>query len=154
MKKKIIAIIFVIVCIIIGSFVSNMRYGSHYEKAKGESVRFLNRNERKLEEICKTCIREDFEKEYEFKGRKYYYVSYNGKEYVVIEINERGMLGGQYWELIYCPDDYLDGESIKIYSEFEETGKGNNIIVTEKIRENWYFCYKDYDGKVDIDKIR
>ena len=57
------------------------------------------------------------------------------------------MLGGQYWGIIYAPnDDLLDGNTSSIYNEKEETG--NNIFIKEKIRDFWYFYYDDYDGKV------
>ena len=52
------------------------------------------------------------------------------------------MLGGQYWYLLYCEDDFLDGKNIYIYDEYKETGSGNNIFIVEKIKDNWYFIIK------------
>lgn len=62
-------------------------------------------------------------------------------------------MDGQYWDLIYCEEDYLDGKNIDIYDEYKETGSGNNIFIVEKIRDNWYYSYQDWDGKVDTTKI-
>ena len=41
----------------------------------------------------------------------------------------------------------------ELYDEYKETGSGNNIFIVEKIKDNWYFYYQDWDGKVDITKI-
>lgn len=157
MKKRIIIISAIVVCISIIAiwfFYRNSANKSEYDKAKKESLNFLNKNITKLEELSKKSLRNEDEKAHEFKGKKYYYSVRNGKECVVIEINAQGMLGGQYWDLIYCEDDYIDKNNVKIYNEYEETGKGNNIFVTEKIRDNWYFLYEDWDGKVDTTNIR
>lgn len=53
--------------------------------------------------------------------------------------------------IIYCPsDDLIDNNYIEIYDENAETNSGNNIFIKERIKENWYFYYDDYDGKIDI----
>ena len=61
------------------------------------------------------------------------------------------MLGGQYYGLIYIKE-YND--ELIIYDEFKETGTGNNIFIRKKIKDNWYIYYDDFDGKVDIKKIK
>lgn len=43
-----------------------------------------------------------------------------------------------------------ESDTIQIYDEKETTGEGNNIFIREKIKDNWYFYYDDYDGTVDI----
>ena len=60
------------------------------------------------------------------------------------------MLGGQYYGLIYIKDKF---EELIIY-DGTKLENGNNIFIREKLKDNWYFYYDDYDGKVNIDKIR
>ena len=56
------------------------------------------------------------------------------------------MLGGQYWGIIYSPnDDYIENSDITIQKNGE-----NDIFIREKIKEKWYFYYDDYDGKVNV----
>ena len=57
------------------------------------------------------------------------------------------MLGGQYYGLIYSQNNH-DG-----LIKNKEIG-GNNIFIRQKITDNWYFYYDDYDGKVDVKKIK
>ena len=60
------------------------------------------------------------------------------------------MLGGQYYGLIYIQDKFdelITYDGTKLENE-------NNIFIREKLKDNWYFYYDDYDGKVNIDKIR
>ena len=61
------------------------------------------------------------------------------------------MLGGQYYGLIYAKESK---ENLFIYDEKEETKQGNNVFIRQKIKDNWYFYYEDYDGKVNINKIK
>ena len=81
-----------------------------------------------------------------------YYYDYNlnfkSKEaYIKFDIDAQGMLCGQYYGLIYSKNNH--DELIKN----KEIG-GNNIFIRQKIKDNWYFYYDDYDGKVDVKKIK
>ena len=126
------------------------------KQAKKETIKFLEKNIKELEEISKELI---LSKDTEWKKHDklqygYGYKDSNNKEYIQFDLDAQGFLGGQYWGLQYSPnDDYLDGANIKIYDEKERTGKGNDIFIIEKIKENWYFYYEDYDGKVNIKTI-
>ena len=73
------------------------------------------------------------------------------KEYIQFDLDTQRFLGGQYWVIIYSPnDDYLNGVNIKVYNEKQVTGKSNDINIREKIKDKWYFYYDDYDWKVNI----
>ena len=154
-KKKIIVLFSILLFIIIIAITWSLykMNNSDYYRAKKETLKFLDKNITKLEEISKESLSKKDKETYEFKTKKYHFAENDGKEYIVININAQGMLGGQYWDLIYCEDDYLDGNTIDIYDEYKETGSGNNIFILEKIRDNWYFSYQDWDGKVDTTKI-
>ena len=85
------------------------------------------------------------------KDAGYYYDDYfnfkNNEEYIKIYIDAQGMLGGQYYGLIYSKNN--EKELIK-----NKELHGNNIFIRQKIKDNWYFYYDDYDGKVNINKIQ
>ncbi len=156
-KKKIIVLSSVILFILISITILFLYKGSNsngdYERAKKETLSFLDENIKQLEELSKESLSKKYSEMQTFKTKEYYFDENNGKEYIVININAQGMLGGQYWYLLYCEDDFLDGKNIYIYDEYKETGSGNNIFIVEKIKDNWYFYYQDWDGKVDITKI-
>ena len=120
-----------------------------YFSSKKSSVKYLNSNIEKLEKLFNQTEYTSKENYLKLDDGKSYVVKLgaNGK-YVELEIDAQGMLGGQYWGLIYCTGDYLEGKEIEIL------GGGNNIFITEKIKDNWYFVYEDYDGKVDINEIK
>lgn len=126
---------------------------THYEKVKKESVEFLKKNYSELVKLSEELILEKSEKSVEYQGTTIGYEYWEDTECVEIRIGAQGFLGGQYWGLIYSPnDDYLDGETIKIYNQYI-TGSGNNIFVYEKIKKKWYFFYEDYDGTIDLIEI-
>lgn len=126
----------------------------NYNKAQQTTIKYLNKNENELKKIVDELYinREPIQKPY----KSISYVSYTdggglSQEYIKFDMDAQGMLGGQYYGLIYSKKD---DEDLIIYDEFKETGKGNNIFIRQKIKDNWYFYYDDYDGKVDADKIR
>ena len=126
----------------------------NYDKAQQTTIKYLNKNENELKKIVNKLYinREPIQKPY----KSISYASYNdggglNQEYIKFDMDAQGMLGGQYYGLIYSKKD---DEDLIIYDEFKETGKENNIFIRQKIKDNWYFYYDDYDGKVDVDKIR
>lgn len=128
---------------------------THYETVRKESIEFLENNYIDLTKLCENLILEKGNKSTKYEGRYVAYSYLDGKEYVTVEIGAQGFLGGQYWGVIYSPnEDYLNGKNIEIYDEYKLTGDGNNIVIYEKIKNKWYFFYKDYDGKVDTSKIK
>ena len=131
-----------------------------YHLAKKETILFLNENELELEKVCiDALLKKDSktdifkEKRYSYETKIYYIGEEKAKEYIKIDINAQGMLGGQYWSLIYSEGDYLDGKKIIIDDEFQKTGNGDNVFIKEHLRDNWYFEYEDWDGHVDIENI-
>ena len=123
-----------------------------YFSSKKSWIKYLNSNIAELEDLFNQSEYISKESYLKLDDGKSYIVKLgkNGK-YVELDIGAQGMLGGQYWGLIYCTTDYLDGENIEIKGN---AGEGNNVFITEKIKDNWYFYYDDYDGKVDIDKVK
>ena len=153
-NKKIKWIIISIVTIIITIFfISNKTEMSDYDKAKKEILKFLTKNITELEKICKESLIKKDTEIHEFKGKVYYNSFRNGKECVVICINVQGMLGGQYWDLVFCEDDILYNKSIDINGNYIDDTTGNNIFIMEKLKDNWYLSYEDWDGKTDTSKI-
>lgn len=154
MKKRILILIGLVI-VIISIIALRFFYNNNYEYAKGESIKFLNSNINDLQDNANEMILDKSKESKNYKKISYrYYKDSDDKEYIQFDINAQGMLGGQYWGIIYCPDDnLLNGNSIEIYDENKETGKGNNIFIKEKIKDKWYFYYDDYDGKVDITSI-
>lgn len=79
----------------------------------------------------------------------------NDMEYVEFKINQQGMLGGQYWGLLYIPsNEYLGESELYIYNEKNVKNSGNNIFVRKKLKDNWFFYYDDFDGIVDLKTIK
>ena len=61
------------------------------------------------------------------------------------------MLGGQNYGIIYSK---IDDEDFIVYDQKKVTGEGNNIFIREKLYDNWYFYYNDWDGEIDVNKIK
>ena len=66
---------------------------------------------------------------------------------VIFDLDAQGMLGGQYWSVIYTPDGIYKEQSQK-YSWYEENG--NNVVIAEKVKDHWFFLWEDYDGREDL----
>ena len=77
---------------------------------------------------------------------------------ITFDYGAQGMLGGQYWGIIFSSDDIPRFDtSISTLTESETEGfyfwkepDGNNICALERIAENWFFYYLDYDGHLDV----
>lgn len=131
-----------------------------YNSSKKEAYEFLNDNIDRLDELAKNYL-----ENHELESTKFKivtYISYNETdgirnkplETVEFSCDSQGMLGGQYWGLLYIPaNNYLGEKDLYIYDEHKEKGNGNNIFIREKLKENWFFFYDDYDGKVDTKRI-
>ena len=79
-----------------------------------------------------------------------YNVNLDTRGVVSFSIGSQGsVVGGQYWYILYSPyDDFIDGKSIYINK------KDDIIEIIEKIEDNWYFYYIDYDGKIDLTQFQ
>lgn len=164
MKKKII-IIFIIQILIIFSGILLITLAINkswkkefdrfdYEKAKKTAIKYLNKNEEQLKIIVDELYenKSKIENPIENVRRAGYYNSNNfnfknDAEYIKFDIDAQGMLGGQYYGIIYSKNN--EEKLIK-----NKEIHGNNIFIRQKIKDNWYFYYDDYDGKVNINKIK
>ena len=164
MKKKIINTFFIqFLIIIVGLFLIKLAINKSwekefnrfdYDKALKTTTKYLNENEEQLKIIVdelydsKSSIKNPLEiinnSSYEYDK---YFDYKNEMEYIKFDIDAQGMLGGQNYGLIYLKENK---EELIIYDE----KYGNNIFIRQKLKDNWYFYYDDYDGKVDVDKIR
>ena len=129
-----------------------------YKTAKAKAEKYLNKNEKELTQLVNELYESKTSKKDSIKEISY--ASYNNNddldfknkaEYIKIVLDSQGMLGGQYYGLIYTKESK---ENLIIYNEKKETGKGNNIFIRQKIKDNWYFYYEDYDGKVNTNEIK
>lgn len=85
-------------------------------------------------------------------GKTIDYKEYDYSNYVVFGYDAQGMLGGQYWGFYYSTNDVpigdqgyeLDLTKSKDGWYWQEPD-GNNYYYTEKITDNWFFSYTDYD---------
>lgn len=151
--------IIVILSILILAFVALTNKSEFdYKEAKKNTEEFLSKNEKQLTKLVDELYESKASKKGLIKGISY--ASYvnrddfnfkNDIEYIKIDLDSQGMLGGQYYGLIYSKES---NDSFIVYDEKKETNKGNNIFIRQKIKSNWYFYYEDYDGKVDVNKIR
>lgn len=136
--------------------------GSNYNHNKKEVTSFLKSNKKELEKIANNVSKNKSSINNPYKHISY--VSYstidiginiNKGEYVKFDYDARGWLGGRYWGLIYSKNNNaFNGEKLYIYDQNKETGNGDNIFIREKIIDNWYFYYDDFDGIVNIDEIK
>lgn len=159
----------VIFCIFIS--VTNLEklfYKSDYDKfdfnsAKEETILYLKENKKELENIADELYKSKATRNNPYKNISY--ASYHNypknnnslenTEYIIFDLDSQGMLGGQYYGLIYSKNKNIyNGNSLTIYDENKETGNGNNIEIRKKIDDNWFFYYDDYDGKVQINSIK
>ena len=84
------------------------------------------------------------------------YNQYDATKIIEFHIGSQGMLGGQYWGIYYISDDMPIIDTLDSYdlltdgpyggSYYYQKPNGNDFYATERIEENWYFFYMDYDG--------
>ena len=145
-RKKIFMIssisIVVVAILIIGvSWLLNVIIPKIYSSAKKQCQRVLKKHQAQMEEVAVDALEsgKDISGEY----LDYYYSCDSDEEYVEFDIDAQGMLGGQYWGLVYTEDGTLWGETEEyLYEE----ALGNNIMRAERIDEHWWFLWTDYDG--------
>lgn len=112
-----------------------------YSSAKKECEKILNKYQVQMEEIAVNSLKSSRNVSGNFK--EYFYSSYKKDGYVKFDISEQGMLGGQYWDLVYTADGTFNGETKSFL--YKQTS-GNDIIRAEKINEHWWYLWTDYDG--------
>lgn len=145
-KKRIIGIISGIVVIVL---VCIFFIGSHpkdYSEAFKMCTRILSQNKEEMTSIALNTLNGELTASNYSSGKykDYSYTMTDKREFVQFDIGGQGMLGGQYWSLLYCPNGLYMGESKSYY--YKETNGGNNILKAERIDEHWWFLWTDYDG--------
>ncbi len=153
-SKITVSVIFLLIAVaIVGLVLSSSftTFGEHtYQSAKDFSESFLKHNQEELEDIAQDILKAKKTSISEYK--KAYEIKYDEHEEAVnFEIGSQGLLGGQYWRLVYTEKGNYRGETDK-YTYYEEDG--NNIAFAEKLNENWYFYWIDYDGREDLSNIK
>lgn len=94
-----------------------------------------------MEQIAIASLKQNKDVSGDFK--EYSYSCYPKDGIVTFSIDAQGMLGGQYWELVYTQDGTFYGETESYL--YEETF-GNNIMRAEKLNAHGWYLWTDYDG--------
>ncbi|MBP3300456.1 MAG: hypothetical protein J6M34_03010 [Clostridia bacterium] len=143
MKKRIVACVLITaVVLFLGIFLlCRALIPKTYETAKEECVRFLNDNRDEMEEIAVNLLAEERVAFGQFGERAYSYTP--ADNFVEFEVDGQGMLGGQYWSLIYTKDGSFHGNA---ETYLWEEPLGNNVYRAEKLTGNWWYLWSDYDG--------
>lgn len=130
----------------------------NYNDSKKDAITILNKNKKQLTKIGNELYETKSNKSNpidEISYANFLSAESNSikKEYVQFGIDAQGMLGGQYYGLIYATSDINSGKNVNIVDE-SQYGNGNNIFIYEFIEKNWYFYYFDYDGKINVNEIK
>lgn len=133
-----------------------------YDSGKHEVIKYLENNRSELENIANELYKSKSSKKRPYKNIRYgsyensvEFPSLKKSEYIQFDMDNQGFLGGQDYGIIYSKNENIyNGKNLFIYDENKETGEGNNIFIREKIFDNWFFYYNDWDGKVQIDNIK
>ena len=119
-----------------------------YSSAKSDCVKVLNKNRTELDEFAAKLLAETPQSlagEYPktpYESFKDYNCYVTDRHEAVFDIGSQGMLGGQYWSLMYTADGTYRGKSETYY----EVWDGNNIIKADHIDDNWWYLWEDYDA--------
>jgi len=119
-----------------------------YSSAKTACVKVLNKHRAALDIFAEKLLSEtppslcgEYPKSAYDKFEQYS-CSVTDRHEAVIHIDGQGMLGGQYWSLVYTASGFYRGESETYY----EVWDGNNIIKAELIDGHWWYLWEDYDA--------
>lgn len=167
LKKNVLFSIVLLSIILCGYLFLQITYKSEFEKftydsGKLQITKYLENNRRELENIANELYKSKSSKKRPYKNIEYSSYcnykqlnSFEKSSFVQFDFAAQGMNGGQYYGLIYSKDSNIyDDNDLFIYDENNEIGKGNNVFIREKIANNWYYYYDDYDGKVKVEDIK
>lgn len=120
-----------------------------YNHTRDECISIFQNNKESLSSIAEKAIEQKSDKDLSFS--KVSSISYNDNYdglYVDFSVDAQGMLGGQYWGIIYSPSDEFPNWANKLYNKigFYKEESDNNRFFCERIESNWFFYYLDYDG--------
>lgn len=145
-NKLILSIVFLFVMAIILASCNTQKFD--YQSTKTDCANFLEKNKNEITETAEKIINQQGTTEY--KGYNIRYEESDNLQYVILDYNARGALGGQYWGLYYSPDNnfYDEYGTVEVDKDrkYYKEQNGNNIFATERLCENWFFYYQDYDG--------
>ena len=134
-----ITIIAIVMALLI--FLINSVTPKTYSSAKKECENILEKHQVQMEDIAVDSLKSKTDVSGHYL--EYYYSRYQKENNVKFDIDGQGMLGGQYWALVYTQDGNLWGENERyLYEEID----GNNIVKAEKLNDHWWFFWTDYDG--------
>lgn len=145
-KRKIIfvsAICLLVVSILIialGIFINSIKPKT-YSTAKIECEKILSKHQTEMEEISNNLLKSRTNGHGHYN--EWFYIYYPEEKFVKFELDGQGMLGGQYWDLVYTSDGTYYGEKESYL--FEESD-GNNIVKAERLDGHWWYVWTDYDG--------
>lgn len=126
-----------------------------YNQAKEQTIQFFNDNQDKFTDAKNKVIEQKSADNVSIENIRYIdYDDSNENNYVFFDYGAQGMLGGQYWGIYYSSDNtpkfaygtYGLTEATTEGCYFWQESGGNNYYATERISENWFFYYMDYDG--------
>ncbi len=138
-------------------------FNKSFSQAKEQTVKFFEKNQNDFETAKDTILTAKSADDVSIKNISY--ISFDTVEtsdMITFDYDAQGMLGGQYWGIVFSSDDIpgIDN-SIPTLTESETKGiyyweesDGNNIFAMERITENWFFYYFDYDGHLNISDFR
>ena len=122
-------------------FLINSILPKTYSTAKIECEKILFKYYTEMDEIANDLLKSETVEHGPFN--EWFYIYYPEENFVKFELDGQGMLGGQYWDLVYTKDGTYYGEkNMYLYEEAD----GNNIIKAERIDEHWWYVWTDYDG--------
>ncbi len=128
------AAVFLLAGMVVGLlFLRESRKPKTFSTAEALCVKVLENHRQELEALAAQGTSGTF--------REYAYHAEDGQ--VCFSIGSQGMLGGQYWELIYTADGTYAGEITQF--RYEEPD-GNNIVRAKHLTGNWWYRWTDYDG--------
>lgn len=128
-----------------------------YKESEKKTIEFLNDNIYELNNLAQKYLGNHNLESQKYKMiQSIIYHKDEELEYVQFEYNSQGMLGGQYWGLLYIPrNKYLGEDNLYIYDAKDSTSStGNDIFIRKKIKKNWFFYYDDYDGKTNLNDVK
>ena len=120
-----------------------------YRVLRGKSREFLSLNCEDLDKLSKNYFNDldNTKLKYENISSIKYEKNLNGDEYLKMNLGSKNLFGSKEWGLLYIPSNTYYGNTYYIYDEDSETGKGNDLYVVEKLKDNWFFYFNDYSGR-------
>ena len=133
---------------------NTFRHRTNYADAKEETVAFFEKKKDEFLSSAHTIRETNNDEEVEIQGITTIFLDdSNG----IINYRKDGyglITGGQCWGVYYNSNDQPKnwyGEDEWVFDPYEEycywcASDGYEVYITEKITEEWYFYYMDFDG--------